>query len=92
MRAGPILYMFSGSLTVTLGLNVHFLQCSMCTHRIGVEVDYRKKRMDLLAYTPVEYNYLEILAKCFVMLSRQNQFNQKVNFFTMLRIVRLVVQ
>ena len=30
--------------------------------------------MDMLAYTPVEFNYLEILAKTFIIPARQNQF------------------
>ena len=31
----------------------------------------------MLANTPVEYNYLEILAKTFIIPAKQNQFNQK---------------
>ena len=34
----------------------------------------------MLAYAPVEYNYLETLAKTFIMPARQNQFVQQ-NFF-----------
>ena len=30
--------------------------------------------MDMLAYTPVEFNYLETLAKTFIIPARQNQF------------------
>ena len=33
--------------------------------------------MDTLAYTPVEFNYLETLAKTFIIPARQNQFNQE---------------
>ena len=33
--------------------------------------------MDLLAYTPVEVNYLETLAKTFIIPARQKQFIQK---------------
>ena len=36
--------------------------------------------MDLLAYTPVEFNYWETLAKSFIILARKNQFNQENNF------------
>ena len=32
---------------------------------IKIEDDYHKKRMDMLAYSPVEINYLEVLAKIF---------------------------
>ena len=33
--------------------------------------------MDLLAHTPVEFNYLETLAKTFIIPARQNQFIQE---------------
>ena len=33
--------------------------------------------MDMLAYAPVECNYLETLAKTFIILARQNQFIQE---------------
>ena len=33
--------------------------------------------MDMLAYTPVEVNYLETLAKTFIILVKQNQFLQE---------------
>ena len=33
--------------------------------------------MDMLAYGPVEYNYLETLAKTFTIPARQNQFSQE---------------
>ena len=33
--------------------------------------------MDMLAYTPVEFNHLETLAKTFIILARQNQFIQE---------------
>ena len=36
--------------------------------------------MDMLAYTPVEFNCLETLAKTFIIPARQNQFIQENNF------------
>ena len=36
--------------------------------------------MDILAYAPVEYNYMETLAKTFITASSQNQFIQEINF------------
>ena len=33
--------------------------------------------MDMLAYTPVDFNYLETLAKTFIIPARQNQFIQE---------------
>ena len=50
--------------------------CSLYT-RIALKDDYQKKRMDMFAYTPVEFNYLETLAKTFIFPARQNQFIQE---------------
>ena len=36
--------------------------------------------MDMLAYAPVEYNYLETLAKTSIIPARQNQFFQEKIF------------
>ena len=36
--------------------------------------------MDMLAYAPVEYIYLETLAKTFIIPARQNQFIQENTF------------
>ena len=40
--------------------------------RVALKDDYRKKRMDMLAYTPVEFNYLETFAKTFIVPTRRN--------------------
>ena len=53
------------------------VDCSLYTPRIALKDDYRKKRMDMLAYTPVEFNYLETIAKNFIIPAGQNQFIQK---------------
>ena len=55
IRTRPNFYMISDSPNVSLG-NV---DCSLYTRRIALEDDYQKKRMDMLAYIPVEFNYLE---------------------------------
>ena len=65
--------MISDNPNVSLG-NV---DCSFYTRRIALNDDYQKKRMDVLAYTPVEFNYFETLAKCFIIPARQNQFIQE---------------
>ena len=44
---------------------------------VALKDDYHKKRMDILAYTHVEFNYLETLAKTFVIPARQNQLIQE---------------
>ena len=56
------------------------VDCSLYTRRIALKDDYHKKRMDMLAYTPVEYNYLKTRAKTFILPARQNQFLSE-NFF-----------
>ena len=53
------------------------LDCSVYTRRIALKDDYHKKRMDMLAYAPVEYKYLETWAKTFIIPARQNQFIQE---------------
>ena len=73
IRAGPIFYMISDNPNVSLG----FVDFSLYTRRIALKDDYHKKRMDMLAYTPVEFNYLETLAKTFILPARQNQFIQE---------------
>ena len=72
IRARPNFYMISDNPNVSLGI----VDCSLYTRCIALKDDYHKKRMDMLAYAPVEYNYLETLAKAFIIPARQNQFNQ----------------
>ena len=65
--------MISDNPNVSLGI----VECSLYTRRIALRNDYHKRRMDMLAYAPVEYNYLETLAKTFIIPARQNQFFQE---------------
>ena len=58
---------------VSLGI----VDCSFYTRHIALKDHYHKKRMDILAYAPVECNYLETLAKTFIIPARQNQFVQE---------------
>ena len=53
------------------------VDCSLYTRRIALKDDYHKKQMDMLAYTPVEFNYLKTRAKTFIIPARQNQFLQE---------------
>ena len=87
IRARPNFYMISDNPNVSLGI----VDCSLYTRRIALKDDYHKKRMDMLAYTPVEFNYLETLAKTFIIPARQNQFIQKT-FSTMLQFVGSLLQ
>ena len=70
IRARPNFYMISDNPNVSLGI----VDCSIYTRRNALKDDYQKKRMDMLADTPVEFNYLETLAKTFIIPARQNQF------------------
>ena len=76
VRARPNFYMISDNPNVSLG-NV---DCSLYTRRIALKDEYHKKRLDILAYAPVEDNDLETLARTFIIPARQNQFNQEKHF------------
>ena len=52
--------------------------------------DFHKKRMSQLGYAPVEYNYMETLAKTYIIPARQNQIIQ-VNIFNNAPIHRIAV-
>ena len=86
IRARPNFYMISGNPNVSLGI----VDCSLYNRRITLKDDYHKKRMDMLAYSPVEYNYLETLAKTFIIPARQNQFIQE-NIFNNAPIRRIAI-
>ena len=73
IRARPKFYMTSDNPNVSRGI----VDCSLYIRRIALKDDYHKKRMDMLAHAPVEYNYLETLAKTFIIPARQNQFIQE---------------
>ena len=95
IRARPNFCMISDNPNVSLGI----VDCSLYTRRIALKDEYHKKRMDILAYAPVEFNYLETLAKTFIIPARQNQFIQedktnsfKKTFSTMLQFVGLLLQ
>ena len=68
--------MISDNCNVSLGI----VNSSLYTRRIDLKDDYHKKRMDMLAYTSVEFNYLETLAKTSILTARQNQLIQEIFF------------
>ena len=86
IRARPNFCMISDNPNVSLGI----VDCSVYTHRIALKDDYQKNRMDMLAYTPVEFNYLETLAKTFIIPARQNQFIQE-NIFNKAPVRRIAI-
>ena len=55
-------------------VNLGIVDCSLYTRHVMLKEDYHKKRMSQLAYAPVEYNYMETLAKTYIIPARQNQF------------------
>ena len=76
IRARPNFYMISENRNISLGI----VDCSLDSRRIALKEDYHKKRMHMLAYAPVEYNFLDTLAETFIIPARQNQFIQENNF------------
>ena len=76
IRARRNFYMISDNPKVSLGI----VDCSLYTRLIALKDDYHKKRMDMRAYASAEYNYLETLAKIFIIPARQNQFIQENSF------------
>ena len=86
IRARPNFYMIRDNPNVSLGI----VDCSLYTRRIALKDDFLKKRLDLLAYTPVEFNYLETLAKTFTIPARQNQFIQE-NIFNNAPVRRIAI-
>ena len=79
IRARPNFYMIIDNPNVSLGI----VDCSLYTRRIALKDDYHKKRIDMLAYAPVEYIYLKFLAKTFIIPARQTYSFKKI-FSTML--------
>ena len=85
IRARPNFYMISDNPNVSVGI----VDCSLYTRCIGLEEDYHKK-MDMLEYAPVEYNYMETLAKTFIIPSSQNHFIRE-NIFSNAPIRRIAI-
>ena len=86
IRARPNFYMIRHNPNVSLGI----VDCSLYTRRIAPKDNYHKKRMDMPAYAPVEYNFLETLANTFIIPARQNQFIQE-NIFNNAPIRRIAI-
>ena len=86
IRARPNFHLIGDNPNVSLGI----VDCSLYTRRIALRDDYHGKRMDMLAYTPEEFNYLESLAKTFITTARQNQFIQE-NIFNNFPVLRIAI-
>ena len=85
-RARANFYMISDNPNVSLGI----VDCSLYTRRIALKDDYHKKRIVMLAYVAVKYNYFEISAKTFIIPARQNQLIQE-NIFNNAPISRVAI-
>ena len=70
IRARPNFYLISDH------PNVRFetFDSSVYTPLTSLKDDYHKKRKQMLAYTPAEFNFLETVASIFIIPARQNQF------------------
>ena len=86
IRTRPNYYMISDNPNVSLEI----VDCSLYTRRFALKDDYHKKRMEMLAYTLVEFNFLETLAKIFIIPARQNQFIQE-NMFNNAPVHRIAI-
>ena len=71
-------------------VSLRIVDCSIYTRRIALQDDYHKKRMDMLAYTRVEFSFLETLAKTFILPARQKQFIQE-NIFNNAPVRRIAI-
>ena len=58
-------------ITVNHNDSLGIVDCSLYTRRNALENFYHKKKLDMLAYTSVEYSYLETLEKNFNIRARQ---------------------
>ena len=81
--------MISDNRNISLGI----IDCSLQPRRIALKEYYHKKRkrMDMLAYTPVEINFLETLAKTFIIPAKKTSLFKKT-ISTTLRFVGLLLQ
>ena len=73
IRAKPSFYMITNNTNLSPGI----VDCSLYTRRIALNDDFHKRRVDMFAYTPVEFNYLETLQKTSIIPARENQFIQE---------------
>ena len=75
--------MISDNPNVSLGI----VDCSLYTRHFAFKEDYHKKRIDMLTYGPVEYNYLETLVRRHSSYLRDKANSFKKTFSTMLPFV-----
>ena len=86
IRITPTFYMLSDNPNVFLGI----VDCLFYTRRIVFKDDHHQERLDMLAYTPLAFNYMDILAKIFIFPAKQNQFIQE-NVFNNAPVCRVAI-
>ena len=78
--------MNSDNPNVSLGI----VDCSLYNCCSALKDNYHRKRTDINAYTSVELNYLEDLAKTFIITAKQNHFIQE-NIFNNAPVRRIAI-
>ena len=87
IRTTPNVYMFSDNPDVSLGI----VDFSLYTRRVALKDDYHQKRMDMLAYNPVEFNSLKLLQILSSLLPDKTS-SLKKTFSTRLQFAGLLLQ
>ena len=86
IRARPSFYMLSENPNI----NLVIVDCSLYTRRAMLKEDHHKKILVQLAYAPVEYNYMQTLAKTYIIPTRQNRIIQE-NLFNNVPLSRIAI-
>ena len=76
IRAGTIFYIINENPNVDLGV----MDCSLSARRVMLKENYHKKRLAQLAFSSVEYKFMETSAKIKIIPAQQNQLIQEKNF------------
>ena len=76
IRPRPSFNMISDNRKVSLGVD----DFSLYTRGFALRVDYHEKQMDMLAYTSVEFNFMETQTKMFIVPATKNPFHPRLHF------------
>ena len=86
IRARPSFYMLSENPNISLVIVV----CSLYTRRVMLKEDHHKKLLAQQAYAPVEHNYMQTLAKTYIIPARRNHIIQE-NIFNNVPLSRTAI-
>ena len=70
IKPRPNFCMFTDNPNVRFGM----VDCSLYASHFVLKGDYHLKKLDMLAYISVEFNFMETLAQSFIFPARQTQF------------------